>query len=71
MNRHQKKRSRTLSLKIIHFFDSKDNVRRADLVENLKADGYDADDVELLLKGLHKTKLLFVSTGRYADVQII
>lgn len=65
-----KKSYRTLSLKAIHFLDNKTIVRRDDLTQQLQGDGYKTRDIENVLKALHKSGLIRISRGKYADVEI-
>ncbi|MEJ0028116.1 MAG: hypothetical protein WDN01_18980 [Rhizomicrobium sp.] len=67
-----KKRTRALTLKIIHYLDDKISVRRSDLTNHILAlhNGYKAKEVEQGLKMLHKEGLIKVSEGRYSDVYI-
>ena len=68
--RHAKKKYRTLSIKVIRFFDEKEKGRRSDLTEHLLAGGYSETEIEFTLKGLHGAGLINISTGRYADIRI-
>jgi hypothetical protein len=68
--RHQKKRCRTLALKVFRFLDAKDSVRRSDLVAHLQALAYSSKDIERVLKGLQQTDLIYISAGRYATVHV-
>lgn len=70
LTRHRKKSLRTLSIKMIHFLDDKESVRRADLVESLLGLNYPEKDIEFLLKGFREAKLITISVGKYADVTI-
>ena len=70
LTRHKKKSYRNLALKMIRFLDEEDFARRGDLVEALRADKYQEKEIEFLLKKFHSARLLHVTSGRYADVQI-
>lgn len=68
--RGQKKRLRTLALKIIHFLDGKEEVRRTELVQSLQVQEYGKTEIEDMLKKLHSNELLAASRGRFSTVQI-
>lgn len=70
MSKGEKKSFRALSLKVIHFFDDKETVRRDDLLHSLAALNYSEDEVDECLKKLHAQKLIRVTQGRYSDVII-
>jgi len=65
-----KKSGRALALKIIRQLDGKQSVRRADLTQNILAQGYTDKEINDLLKSLHLKKIITCSVGRYADVSI-
>lgn len=68
----QKKSLRALSLKMIRFFDGYTKRRRADLLNHLQSEGYDASDIECILKKFSTSRgILRCSTGRYSDVEIL
>jgi hypothetical protein len=68
----EKKTYRAASLKIIHYFDDKETVRRDDLLHAVTAMNinYTEDLVNDWLKKLHSQKLIKVTKGRYSDVVI-
>ena len=66
----QKKRLRTLALKLIRELDGANIRRRADVVQSMKAAGYTDFEVNEMLKKLHDEGLLKVSRGRFSDVSI-
>lgn len=68
----EKKSYRALSLKIVHYFDDKETVRRDDLLHAVTAmnANYSEDIVNAWLKKLHAQKLIKVTKGRYSDVVI-
>lgn len=70
MTKGEKKSYRAASLKIIHYFDGKDVVRRDDLLQDIAAMNYSEDDVDSWIKKLHAKKLIKVSKGRYSEVSI-
>jgi hypothetical protein len=65
-----KKRARSLALKVVHSLDEKDTVRREDIVLNLQADiaQYTEHEIDQMIKLLHRAKLIIASRGRYSDV---
>lgn len=69
-NGPEKRRRRALALKLIHYLDGKEELRRADLTQAVQAAGYMSADVEEMLKKLHGVGLLNVSRGRVAKVRI-
>jgi len=66
----EKRRKRTLGLKLIHYLDGKAKVRRADMVQSLQASGYTDPEISDMLTRLHKEGLLNVSRGRFSDVRV-
>lgn len=66
----EKKRLRSLSLKIIHRLDGREEVRRDEIVQGLEAEGYQNSEVESTLKKLHLSHILSCSAGRYSVVTI-
>jgi hypothetical protein len=68
----QKKRSRALALKVIHYLDGKPSVRRADLVQSLLADqsDYGQNEVDAMISHLNKAGLLRSERGRYSALSI-
>lgn len=70
LEKGEKKTFRTLALKIIHYLDEKDSVRRPDVVEELKGQGYTAKKVEDCIKKLHTSNLIKCTVGRDSTVSI-
>lgn len=68
----QKKKFRTLCLKIIRQFDHAESVRRANLIENIKGQYivYNESEIDKALKLLGKNRLLLITAGRYSSIQI-
>ena len=68
----EKKSYRALALKVIHYFDGKEVVRRDDLLHGVTALNpiYTEDMVDDCIKKLHAQKLIKVTKGRYSDVII-
>ncbi len=68
----EKKRSRALALKVVHYLDGKQSVRRADLAQNLLADqsNYKQKEIDGMISRLHKAGLLRSERGRYSTVSI-
>ena len=70
LNKGTKKSQRTLALKIIHTFDGEDELRRDDLVQRIQAKGYELAETENLIRSLHTSGLINVTTGRYASARV-
>lgn len=68
--RGEKKRQRTLALKLIHYLDDKAKARRADMVQSVQARGYSERDISDMIAKLHKEGLLKVSRGRFSEVSV-
>ncbi len=68
--RGEKKRRRTLALKLIHCLDGKAKARRADVIQAVQAGSYNEREISDMLSKLHKEGLLNVSRGRFSDVRI-
>ena len=66
----RKKTTRAAALKVIHKLAGKPFIRRDDLVQELTAGGYSVDQVEDVLRILHRAKVLRISPGRYSEVRI-
>lgn len=65
--RGQKKSGRALALNVVRALDGKSDIRRAELVQHLQAQGYAASQIESMLKQLHLAGLVKCSVGRYAE----
>ena len=70
LKRGNKKSFRALALKMIHYLDEKDSVRRPDIVEELKGQGYTIKEVEDCIKKLHTSSLIVCTVGRDSNVSI-
>jgi hypothetical protein len=68
----EKKRKRALALKVIHTLDGVQEVRRADIVQRLQADNsrYTEDEIDDMIKRLHKAKLIRSQQGPHSRVHI-
>ena len=68
----QKKRLRSLALKIIHCLDDQIEIRREDVVQKMQADisNYTRIEIENMLKILHAEDLIEVSTGRFSSIRV-
>ncbi len=66
----EKRKQRTLALKMVHYFDGKAEARRADLVQATQAEGYSSREVEDMLKKVHAAGLINVSRGRTAKARV-
>ncbi|TAK10028.1 hypothetical protein EPO44_00545 [bacterium] len=68
-----KKRARSLALKVIHSLDEKDIVRREDIVLNLQADvsAYKEVEIDQMIRALHQAGLIMSSRGRYSQVSMV
>lgn len=67
-----KKRLRTLSLKIVHQLDGDGKARRADVVQNLQADAsqYDRDEIDDMILRMHNAGLITSIQGPYSTVTV-
>jgi len=68
-----KKRARALALKIIHSCDETQSVRRDDIVQELLADqnAYKRDEIDSMIRRLHKASLIYTKRGRYSTIEIV
>src|SRR5438034_1376113 len=68
----QKKRSRSLALKIIHQLDGQPTARRTDIVQAMQADPsqYTEDEADRMILALHKAGLVQSLQGPYSKVRI-
>lgn len=68
----EKKRKRALALKVIHTLDGAQEVRRADIVQRLQADTsrYTDDEIDDMIRRLHRTRLIRSQQGPHARVHI-
>jgi hypothetical protein len=69
----KKKRARALALKVIHRLDGSLQVRRADIVQQLQGDvaRYTEQEIDTMIKRLHRAKLIRSQQGPHARVQIV
>jgi hypothetical protein len=65
-----KRKARTLALKVIHQLDGNREVRRDDIVQNLLASGYRRDDIDDMIRRLHRRELIRSVQGPYSTVTI-
>jgi len=66
----RKKRSRALALKIVHELDDQQSRRRDDVVQAMLAEGYNAKEIDEMLRRLNKSGLFLVSPGRYSTAEV-
>jgi hypothetical protein len=68
-----KKRARSLALKIIHSLDEQEKVRREDIIQQMLADpsDYKRDEIDLMIRRLHTAGLIISVKGRYSTVSMI
>jgi hypothetical protein len=65
-----KKSGRALALKVIHALDGKTQMRRAELVQHLQAQGYTEAESDTMLKKLHAAGLLVCTVGKYSQAHV-
>lgn len=65
-----KKRTRTLTRKIIRVLDGKKKVRRADLILELQTQGYSKIETGKTLKKLHDSGVVNCKVGRFSEVSV-
>lgn len=65
----EKKKLRTLCLKIVHFLNEKDEVRRSDLVQSLM-ESYKEKEINEMISILHKNDLIVSSAGRFSTISL-
>jgi hypothetical protein len=66
----QKKRKRSLALKLIHILSGVDEVKRDDVVQRLQAKGYTALEAGEIIRELHSVGLIECKVGRYSSVRV-
>jgi hypothetical protein len=73
LGRGERRRPRALALKIIHCLDGTRRLRRDDIVQRLLADisRYDREEIDAMLRRLHRSGLIQIDRGRHAKVQVI
>ncbi|MCZ7641358.1 MAG: hypothetical protein M5U12_38050 [Verrucomicrobia bacterium] len=66
----EKKRLRSLALKVIHSCDGNKSVRREDVIQQLLGDvsHYSRTEVDSMIKELHKAGLIYSKRGRYSTM---
>jgi hypothetical protein len=65
-----KKSGRALALKLVRALNGKAQMRRAELVQNVQAQGYEEAEIEGMLKGLHSAGILKCTVGKYSDAYV-
>jgi DNA-binding MarR family transcriptional regulator len=72
-SRGEKKRLRSLALKIVHQLDGEGKARRADVVQNLQADAsnYDRAEIDDMIRRMHQKGLVESVQGPYSTVTVI
>jgi hypothetical protein len=67
-----KKRLRSLSVKIVHQLDGEGKARRADVVQNLQADSsqYDRNEIDDMILRMHNAGLITSVQGPYSTVTV-
>lgn len=65
-----KKSGRTLALKVMRGLDGKSEIRRAELVQHLQAQGYAEIEIEWMLKKLQTVGIVKCTVGRSAVVYV-
>lgn len=73
VSKGEKKRARALALKVIHFLDEQNRVRREDLLQDLLADpsNYSRNEIDQMIRKLNATGLLVSARGRYSTISMI
>lgn len=70
LSKGEKKSGRTLALKLVRALDGKAQMRRAELVQHVQAEGYMEGQIERVLKGLHRSGVLKCTVGKYSDAYV-
>lgn len=65
-----KKSGRALALKIVHALDGKAQMRRAELVQHLQAQGYSESETEDMLRKLHTTDIVKFTVGKFSQAYV-
>jgi len=68
--RGEKKSARALALKLIHLLDGAANVRRADAVQSLQAEGYGRNAIDELIKKIREAGLIHSQQGPHSRVWV-
>lgn len=66
----KKKRMRTLAVKLLRVLDGRNEVRRAEVVQKLQAQGYKDSEIEAMLKKLHTQGVILCTVGRSSKVRV-
>jgi hypothetical protein len=71
-NKGTRKRARALTIKIVRSCDNETSVRREDVVQELLADenAYERQEIDAMIKRLHKSGLIYTKKGRYSTIEI-
>jgi hypothetical protein len=67
----EKKTARTLALKIIHFLDDEESMRRTDLMQFLQSEDYKKAEADDMITKLNTEGLIKVPRGRHTKVRIV
>lgn len=65
-----KKSGRSLGLKLIKALDGKVKMRRADLLQHIQALGYNKNEIDHMLKSLHREGVLKCTVGKYSETYV-
>jgi hypothetical protein len=68
--RGRKRRARTLALKVVHKLDGSREVRRDDIVQPLLAADYSRDEIDDMIRRLHRRGLVRSIQGPYSKVRV-
>jgi hypothetical protein len=68
----EKRRLRSLAIKIVHQLDGEGKARRADVVQNLQADasGYTSAEIDEMIRRMHQKGLVDSVQGPYSTVTV-
>jgi hypothetical protein len=65
-----RKSARALALKTIRALDGKAKIRRTELVQHLRADGYSESEAEQILRKLHVLGLVKCTVGEFSEAYV-
>ena len=67
-----KKRLRALALKVVHYIDDKEKVRRDNLIQEMQTSQppYKESEIEYILSILKDREVIQITPGRYSEVLI-
>ena len=65
-----KKSGRALALKVVRALDGKAQMRRAELVQHLQAQGYSESEVDVMLKKLHAAGVVKCTVGKFSQAYV-